>query len=59
MVVSKLPAVLQHPRGSLSVERALKNVLEVLKNADVSTTHEDRLDAAIDDVESMLERGFE
>lgn len=58
MIVDKLPSVLQHPRGSLSVERALKNIKLVLEGSEPDKEVEDSYWAALDDIESMLEKGF-
>ena len=40
------------------MERALKNALEVLQNSQFDEGYEDRYWAAIDDIQSMLEKGF-
>ena len=61
MIADKLPSVLQHHRGSISMERALKNVLDVLNRLVPPEEDKwyDRLQVAIDDIETMLEKGFE
>jgi len=56
MTADKLPSVLQHPRGSISMERALKLIREMLCEIDpASEAAYDRATAALDDVETMLE----
>jgi hypothetical protein len=47
-----LPAVLQQPKGSLSMERALKQIKEILLDSGDET---DRCSASLDDVETMLQ----
>ena len=54
---TKLPSVLQHPRGSISMERALKQIKDLLET-EIDTEGfpetEDRVNASIDDIETML-----
>jgi len=54
MIPKTMPQTLYHPRGSISVQRALKNLLDVLHDP----TDEDRFNAAIDDLETMLSVRF-
>lgn len=59
MISESLPSVLHHPRGSISMERALKQIKELLEGIPTDTVEEglaDRVNASIDDVDTMLER---
>ena len=57
MIDNKLPSVLQHRRGSISMERALKQIKDLLYNIDTSDNESlyDKVQASIDDVETMLD----
>ena len=58
MIDNKLPSVLQHRRGSISMERALKQIKDLLCDIDTSDNESlyDKVQASIDDVETMLEK---
>lgn len=57
MISDKLPSVLQHNRGSISLERALKQIKTLLEDVNPENdSHEDKLNASIDDVETMLDK---
>lgn len=57
MILDHLPAVLQHPRGSISMERALKQIKSLLERVDTTDgADEAALQASLDDVDSMLEK---
>ena len=57
MMANALPSVLQHPRGSISMERALKNIRDMLMECEPTTdAMEDRLGVALDDIDTMLSR---
>lgn len=50
-----LPSVLQRPHGnSISMYRALKQILNLLEQGEFSEIEEDIVRASIDDVETML-----
>jgi hypothetical protein len=53
-VANKIPSVLFAPKGSISTERALKQILDILENCDYQDVH--KLEASIDDVQFMLAR---
>ena len=56
MTADKLPSVLRHPRGSISIERALKNVWDrLMECAPRTESEEDLIGVALDDVETMLD----
>jgi hypothetical protein len=55
MMLPYLPAVLYRPAdNSLSMERALKQILYFLELAEVNESEEDKLQVSIDDVKEML-----
>lgn len=60
MISKTLPSVLQADRGSLSVERALKQIVHLLMqlpgNAldDTGSPMDDQILASVDDIETML-----
>jgi hypothetical protein len=57
MRLDNLPSVLQHPKGSLSMERALKQILRLLPLVEpIDKLMEDEVAASIDDVETMLSK---
>ena len=58
MIDNKLPSVLQHRRGSISMERALKQIKDLLYNIDTSDNESlyDKVQASINDVETMLDK---
>jgi hypothetical protein len=56
MIPKTLPQTLYHPRGSISVQRALKNIRAVLLDPD--QMDQDQFTAAIDDLETMLSTPF-
>jgi len=51
-----IPAVVYDPRGSISTERALKQIKDLLCMFPVEGSEDliDRINASIDDVETML-----
>lgn len=62
MIMNYLPAVLQHPKGSISMERALNQIKAILEeynavsSAGGDDAAADRSQASIDDVDKMLEK---
>lgn len=55
MTSDKLPAVLVAPRGSISLERALKQMRRLLTDAvAASAVNKDHAEATFDDLETML-----
>ena len=58
MTSDHLPSVLLHPRGSLSMERALKQIkLLLVEHCEIDSSRvDDMLNASIDDIDSMLEK---
>ena len=56
MISNILPSVLLDSRGSISMERALKQIRDLLKQfpSDMPSNIEDRIQASLDDVETML-----
>lgn len=57
MTSNNLPLVLLHPRGSISMERALKQIKDLLEQYVEPPTDAavDRLQASLDDIDTMLE----
>jgi hypothetical protein len=59
MTSNKLPSVLVAPRDSISMERALKQIKQLLEELfpvdEIPAPLEDRLNASLDDVDTMLE----
>lgn len=57
MTLNNLPSVLLHPRGSISMERALKQIKSLLEQYVEPPTdaESDRLEASLDDIDTMLE----
>lgn len=54
MTQDYIPAVLLGKRDSISTERALKQIRELLDNH-CDNCNEDRLNASLDDIDTMLE----
>lgn len=54
--ITKLPNILscENTQDSICIERALKQVLRLLEQAELSEEAEDARQASIDDVETML-----
>jgi hypothetical protein len=58
MISSKIPAILavEKPNNSISMERAMKQILELLESMTAeSDSQNDRIEASIDDVNVILE----
>ncbi len=56
MIATYLPSVLFHPRGSISMERALKQIKKLLEQCpSINESMEDEIQVSIDDIESMLD----
>ena len=52
----QLPAIIKHPRGSISTYRALKQIKELLELIPRTTEYEEvKIQASLDDIETMLE----
>lgn len=59
MIQDYLPSVLQDPRGSLSMERALKQAHELIElgiENPFYEKNEDKILATLDDLQTMLKR---
>lgn len=55
MMSTQLPAVLQDPRGSIAMYRALKQMKELIEQIDsTDDSHEDRINASLDDIDTMM-----
>jgi hypothetical protein len=57
VISDHLPSVLQDPRGSISMERALKQIRDLILEYAVVATKDfesDRINASLDDIETML-----
>ena len=56
MLLPYLPSVLQtaNPANSLSMERALKQIQDLLCMADLPKSQEDRRNASLDDLDTMI-----
>lgn len=52
----QIPDVIIHPRGSISTYRALKQIKELLERVTPEdAAHEDRLNASIDDIDTLFD----
>ena len=57
MMSPQLPSVLQDPRGSISMYRALKQIRELIEGiTPENDSHEDQINASLDDLETMMNR---
>lgn len=53
----QLPSVLQDPQGSISMYRSLKQIKELIEGITPDDdSHEDRINASLDDIETMMSR---